>query len=544
MADAPESFTDVMRDLERGLDALDEHHGTYLERSNYLEGKVPEVILHPALARKLGKYAEHFRLNYAAVPVDALSDRIDLSSLSVTSGQGDAQATDEALTARLNAEVWDHNDLDDDADEYHRNALGLGDYYVIAWPTADDGPDVPAGAIDLFGKSPLNCRIIYDRKNSRVPEFGIFRWSLGKRTHRVTLYYDDTVVELIAENTDNPAAKDYRPLEEEAGDEGRVENPYGFPVFHFRPDSKPYGTPVNEKAYGAQDAITKINATELGATDYAGLPQRWALLDPDAEEGDDIDDDFTDVEDVGAVDSATSPSRITDKDGGKLDSSPGSAWLLRGVKSVGQFESADPAGFIAQKAFQIRAAATLTRTPLYEFDLEGETPSGEARRRADAPITKHARKVMGTFGQTWADIGAFALKVWNVGTGKTVAANWMPAELATDKEGLELVALKVENGVPPRAALLEAGYTVEEVDKWLPEGESPTTPALVIALAGALASLGQAQTLGAISNEQVRELLPSILTSAAPEPPAPAPAPVVVAPPAPAEPPAAAPPGE
>jgi hypothetical protein len=76
-------------------------------------------------------------------------------------------------------------------------------------------------------------------------------------------------------------------------------------------------------------------------------------------------------------------------------------------QAVGQFAPADPKGFLDPLTFQIRAGATLSRTPLYEFDLDGsgEQPSGEARRRADGPITKHAAKIKGQFGNVWSAIG-------------------------------------------------------------------------------------------------------------------------------------------
>lgn len=523
MSASPDDSTAILADLKTGLARIEGMRDEYERRKAFLEGDVAEVFVHRRLKRLLGAYSDAFKLNYAAVPVDALDDRIDLSSLTV--------AEDEALTARLKSDLWEFNDLDDDADAWHRNALGLGDFYAVGWPADDeDDEDAPATVgqgIELFGKSPFNCIIIYDSKNRRRPAFGVFYWIAGKDL-RATVYYDDGYAEFIAPDgaragTSPSKMSRWKPFVD-VNDDGILEegdgfhaHEYGFNVFHFRPDGKPYGKPVNAGAYGPQNAITKINVSHMSAIDSIGTPQRYGLLDPAAEEGDDIDDDFdNNLDGDTVVDPARDASKAV-KTQGTLDGGPGTMQLFAGLKEVGQFDPAASTPYLEAEEFQIRAAATLTRTPLYEFDTSGEVPSGESRRRADGPITKHANKIKGTFGQTWGAIGAFALKVWNVGDGKVVEPVWLPSELATDKEGLELVGMKIENGIPPRQALLEAGYTNEQVNDWMPEGSTPTTPKMVALIAPALQALGAAVTLGVISSEQARDLLPMILTSTAPE---------------------------
>jgi hypothetical protein len=289
-------------------------------------------------------------------------------------------------------------------------------------------------------------------------------------------------------------------------------------VLHFRPDSKPYGTPVNARGYGAQDAITKLNASDMATIDYVVLPQRYALLDPDAEEDDDIAEDFNDHELLDGPALDIDPSRMVSRQGGKLKALPGSTWLLRGVKTVGQFEPIQGTPFQDREEFQIRSMAVLTGTPIYEFAPdEGAAPSGEARRRADGKITKHARKVMGTFGSEWSKAGELALKMLNL-KGKTVEPVWMPAEVSTDKEGMELVSLKTENGVPVVQALKEAGYTDEQISEWFPKSDKVMLSIDMLKNIGpAMQALGQSITLGSASEDDVRKMVPWLLTGAAPE---------------------------
>jgi hypothetical protein len=537
MSVAPDTPAEVLADLGRGLKAIRDKREMYGLREDYYLGKRKEVITHPKLERLLNKYGDAFRLNYAAVPCDALADRIDLQGLTTS---------DRRLDLFLRERLWEPNSLDDDADDYHLHAYYLGDYYVIAEyigaedvqvDTAGDATDgetgTGVGTVELTPKDPFSTVVVYQRSNSRIPDFGVQLIEGAEDGDLDALvYYDD---ETWAFTTKQGTGKDgYWSVnaweadldEDEEGNLEPIPNDVGlFPIFHFRPDGKPYGRPVNAKMYGPQDAITKIQATQMGAMDHYGFPQRYATMSPDAEDDDDIDDDFDDE----GVDATGRPS------GSKLASDPGGVWMLRGVKDVGQFQPPDPKGFLDPLAFQIRAGATLSRTPLYEFDLEGGgvAPSGEARRRADAPITKHAEKVKGQFGAVWAAIGAYALASFGMGAGRRVVAVWSPSETATDNEGMALVALKIKNGLPPRQALLEAGYTQDQVDQWLPVDAAnglamPLTPDMVVQLAAALKDIGSAKTLGAVSDDQIRRTFAAYFgTTVSLEPlPTPEPAPV------------------
>lgn len=518
MATSPD---DPTRDFQRTLLLIGDRRPEYQRRSNYYHGRNTEVIAHPQLERLLEHYGDgtHFGLTYCAVPVDALMDRVDLTGLTVPD--------DDEATKRLKAAFWDENDLDDDADDYHTKAGYLGDYYALIWPDDDEAEDVAASekrTIDMLGKHPKNAGVLYDDENEREPIDFVFIWQSGKTTWRANQVYDDAVYEWIA--TDSKALtfdpQKWERVGDELGEDGvqMLAHEFGWPVIHFRPDSKPYGTPINIRGYGAQDAITKLNASDMATIDYVVLPQRYALLDPDAEEDDDIAEDFNDHEFVDGPAQDYDPSRMVNRKGGKLKALPGSTWLLRGVKTVGEFAPITGTPFQDREEFQIRSMAVLTGTPLYEFTPAdtGGAPSGEARRRADGKITKHAKKVMGTFGAEWAKAGELALKMLNLADGKDVEAVWMPPEIATDKEGMELVSLKTENGVPITQALAEAGYTDEQITEWFPKGDKVRlTVDMLKNIGPAMQGLGQAITLGSASEDDVRKMLPWLLVGTAPE---------------------------
>jgi hypothetical protein len=186
------------------------------------------------------------------------------------------------------------------------------------------------------------------------------------------------------------------------------------------------------------------------------------------------------------------------------------------MKEVGQFDAAETDTFLKNLDWYVRVMAVATGTPLFEFDLDGEQPSGEARRRAEGRINKHAAKVIRALASGYRKLGDTLLGIH--GETAVVTATFQPVESSTDKDGLELVGLKVLNGVPLRIALIEAGYTDEQVDEWWPEpkgGETaPASLAMIQALAEALGKLGTAKTLGVITDEELVDLIPMFLTGA------------------------------
>ncbi|MET0911412.1 MAG: hypothetical protein ABWZ99_18250, partial [Ilumatobacteraceae bacterium] len=228
---------------------------------------------------------------------------------------------------------------------------------------------------------------------------------------------------------------------------------------------------------------------------------------------DDIDDDFGDA---GPDTSGAAPSDgVTTATTGnsRVRSVPGAIALLRGIKEVGQFDATPTEHFLKNLDWYVRVMAVATGVALFEFDLNGEQPSGEARRRAEGRSNKKAAKIKRQAGAFFAELADTILGLVGIDEA-TVAVNWNPSETATDKEGIELVALKIANGVPIPKALLEAGYTDEDVAEWYPKGQPHITPNVLAILAAALQQLGQAKTLGAITDEELRDMLPTILTAA------------------------------
>lgn len=505
MTDAPDDLLDVRRDVGRGLRIMADRADGYRIALEMYDGTHAEVHANPAIAARLKASAEAHPISFAHIPVDALLDRVVLNALT---------SADAAAAARL-AELWPA--IEDDADDWMLKAGIFGDYYVLIDATAEraDGTIDPAD-LRFVGASPLSTVVVYDAATERKPQYAVKRWyestsNTGDQgVWRAQVMYDDATVFLRAQGGKGSAPTPER-WQYDENDDGEAVVPHvggRMLVVHLAVDGKPYGVPLHRKAYGAQDAITKLSASNLATTDAQAFPARYALLDGSAEVDDDDDDDWS-----GKAPSA--PNTTPDQRPSRQRNEPGTIALLRGIKSAGTFEGADGAIFYKGLDWYVRAMSLTTGTPIWEFDLSGggEVPSGESRRRGEVRINRHAGAVIRRVGAALELLGTTALGVTGI-DGAPVSATFAPVETATDAEGIELIGKKVSAGVPLRAALLEAGYLEADVNEWWPENQPAVPPVVLTAVATALQQLGAAKALGVITDAEVAALLPDVLTGA------------------------------
>lgn len=507
MADAPITLGALRRDLNRALSLMDEKAPEYKRAKQYCDGTRPEIS-GSSVAKAIVQQSEAAPISFAHIPVDVIADKVELASITAPEAQ-----------AKAALEAWfDANDIDDESADWIYKACMFGDYYVIIDPREEDEDGrAMIETADTLGSSPLSTIVMYDKKTQRTPEFGVHVWDAGTKDDprtKAVIYYDDASVKLISvRGTKGSRGEDFSlDLEEDEDDADAwiFHNGDTMLIKHLPIGGKPYGVPVHRKAWGAQDAITKISANNLVNVDAQGLPSRWALLDPAAEIDDGIDDDFgTNGPDTptGTGDGMTKPTKAT-----RVRAVPGAISMLRGIKSVGTFDSGDSNGFLLNLDWYVRAMAVSTGIPLFEFDLKGEQPSGESRRRAEGRANRRAAKIKRQAEAFFRDIADTVLGL--AGISGRVAVTFNPSETSTDKDGLELVSAKVKAGVPLRQALLEAGYVDELVNQWYPEGAPAISPELLTIVAEALGKLGQAKTLQVITDEEIRAMLPEIITAA------------------------------
>jgi hypothetical protein len=478
-------------DLATAVQALADADPGYRKAAGYYCGDIPEVFASSRLRRAMRATGIGFVFNFARLPVDARSERIQLAAVT---------AKPDGANTKLE-EIWKRNKMNLTGRQIQRRALELGDALVMVWPDDEDESQV-----NICFNSPRSVRVFYDPEWPLKKSYAIKQWAIDDKTVRADLYYPDRIEKYLRVGKGKSAA--WTRFTDEDGDDWPYVNPFGeIPFFHFRTDD-PYGAPVHKGFYGPQDAIHKLIISHMAGVDYQAFPQRYALVHPDSDTSEPSaadEDEFAFANDTGA----TSP----DSEGrSQFTADPGSVWFMQGISGVGQFQTADPATFTDPMLTYLRFGAQITNTPIHRIDPTGDQPSGESLRTSEAPFIKACKDLMESFGDTWEELFTFALKVAGVSVA-SVDVQWDPAQSVDDVEGWNTVTAKLAAGLPVKQAFLEAGYSQDQVDEWFPADtdDLPVAVELLLKIGQALSALGTAQSLGVLSPEQLQSVIGTIM---------------------------------
>jgi hypothetical protein len=544
---------DVIEDIIEGLKLLDAKREVCTVADEMYDGDVGMVFASEPVRRMLDRAGVEALddFNYAHIPVDAVAERLQISSVVAAPAEENADGQEAEETAAVKAatkaiaKLRKDNELDDEEKRLHLDASKHGDCYVFVWPATDaDGK----ATVDIRVNSAHNVIMVYDEEDSLKPVYALKSWrrKVGDREAvRANIYYPDRTERWVTEvgtspdkrdswfrfgeeipNLDGGYDSDGEPVDPEeefadlAADEfadgddsdgepdlvpidaGVVPNPYRrIPWFHYR-NNRPVGIPEHRNAYGPQTLINKLVYALAGNVDFQSLRQKYILVDPMQDDplSNSIDPDHPDDEDDDP-----------ESDGGTsgLRSSPGEIWRLYG-KAVGEFAAADPAGLIALFDRCVKAMAELTGLPQWAFSrASAELPSGEMVREANGDLTTKVQDRQKRYGPKWQDVYEFALKILGI-EGVTVDVRWAPFQMVNDVAGWQVIQAKINAGVPPKVALEEAGYPPEHVDEWLTDASGADVGrrvALLNQIATATQALGAAIVTGAVSAPQVQQLI-------------------------------------
>lgn len=465
--------------------------------------------------------------NYARVPVRVIAGRLRLlEPVPVRSGQAPDPRRDAAAIDAFHR-IWVRNQLGAETTVHHFNTSRHGNGYLYVGVSGEKDDEV-----DILVHKANSVRVFYSSENPLRKSHAIHSWTETADDGpviRANLYYPDHLEKWVTEagkNPDNPDS--WRRLPDEPDD---IPNPSGvIPFFHFRND-RPYGTPEHLPAYGPQRMINKLIAAHGATIDFQMFPQRYYLADPAQHDPLEnlVDPDYpedTDDDPEGATESA-------------LEAHPAAVWKLYG-RSAGQFEPARPEVFMSPMDRYIQAMAELCGIPRFHFVGTPDTPSGAALRTLDAPVVDIANTRKDAYSDPYEDAWQYALKLAGY-EGYDVPAKWEPSAAVTDLEGWQIVQAKISAGVSPRQALVEAGYTPEQVDDWIDGADGSDLArrvAILVQIGTAVQALGAGAGLGVVDAPQVKGLIEQLLgqteAGMVPAEPAPWPPPETPTPPPPA----------
>jgi hypothetical protein len=419
--------------------AIGGRQADYRRYLDYYSGKHPLMVSKERLRRVFGEMFKNFRLNLCAAVVEALTDRLHVSSFS-----GDE--AEEALR------IWKRNRMRLRQGHVHRKAVSAGDSYVLVWPNS-------AGEPVIHPQEPTEVVVEYEEDSPGRIRRAAKLWKDVAGGHRLTLYYPDRIEKYETPMKTYGSALGPVNWRERVVDDEQwpLANLYEtVPVFHFgnRADVGSYGVSELRDALPVQDGLNKAVLDMLISGEFQAYPQRYALniqIRKDAE-GNPIN---------------------------PFKAGPEKMWVLDGGENVqlGQFAAADTAKLMEVKQGWALDMAQVSHTPAHYFFLPSGLVSGESQKTAEQKLDSKVSDRTAEFGDVWAAVMALAIQMeWGEQSRPPeLEANWANLKPRDLRNEWEIAATKVELGVSKAQVLREQGYTEEQLEQFRRENATDNT---------------------------------------------------------------------
>lgn len=433
------------------LQRLDESTARYSELDLYYTGRQPLAFLSPEAKVALGTRFGRMASNIPRLSVTALAER-----LRITGFAGDAELWAD----------WLRNDLDQTSGVAHREALLLGDSFVIVWANQFGRPKVTVESAKQVA--------VQTDPGTRQITAAVKRWET-KTTSEAVMYLPDRIVRLRANQT-GATTVGFHTVD-------TIANPLGVvPVVGLRNADRildDCGASEIDDLAPLVDALNKSLADMMVTSEYVGRPRRWATGIELTEEPvlDENGNPVTDGPDGPPLTREINPipeghrAMISENDGAKF----------------GQLQAADLTGYEASVRVilgQIMAVSTL---PAHYVGVFTDNPaSADALRAAEASLTARAEARQATFGRSWEQVARLMIAVRDGRDPNLIddiRVQWADAATrSVAQEADAVVKLYAAGLLPASYALGKLGYPDDEIAK-IAAARTQDTPPAATALA-------------------------------------------------------------
>ncbi|BCI55696.1 hypothetical protein NIIDNTM18_49740 [Mycolicibacterium litorale] len=415
------------------MQRLDEPAARYSELDLYYGGHQPLAFLSPEAKIALGNRFGVMASNIPRLAVTALAER-----LRITGFTGDAGLWTD----------WIRNDLDQTSGVAHREALLLGDSYVIVWADQFGHPKVTV-------ESAKQVAVQLDPGTRQITA-AIKRWET-KTTTEAVLYLPDRIVRLRANQT-GATTIGFHTVD-------TIANPLGVvPVVALRNSDRildDYGVSEIDDLKPLVDALNKSLADMMVTSEYVGRPRRWATGIELAEEPV-LDADGNPVETINGEPVMEEVNPIPEGHRAMISEND--------QAKFGQLQAADLTGYEASVRVilgQIMAVSTL---PAHYVGVFTDNPaSADALRAAEASLTARAEARQATFGRSWEQVARLMIAVRDGRDPSLIddiRVQWADAATRSVAQEADAVVKLFQAGLLPRAyALSKLGYPDDEIAK-------------------------------------------------------------------------------
>ncbi|MFH8346779.1 phage portal protein [Streptomyces sp. NPDC018045] len=357
--------------------------------------------------------------NFCGLVIDSVNERLAIQGF---------RMTDEPEADKDARRIWQRNFMDSESAAGHLDAMTQGSAYVIVWADADGEPTINVESAETV--------VVQFKPGSRreveaAAKFFVDDWG---REH-CTLWLEDVVC------TGGPSLAGYAIDKTER-------NPLKVvPVVPLQNRSRLIGEPMSDLApiIPLQNAINKVTADALVASEYAAWPQRYVT-------GLEIEED----EDGRPVE----PFRVAvDK-------------LLQAedpAASFGQFDAADLSNYVALVDMLVQHLASCARVPFHYMLKGGQVPSGDSITSAEAGLIAKTKERMLHFGESWEKVMRLAFLVKKDkerADAFEAEVMWKDPENRTEAQHMDSLLKLQMLSVPKQQLWLDAGYTPQQIERF------------------------------------------------------------------------------
>src|SRR5262245_40705111 len=376
---------------------------------------------------------EGFADNWMALVVDSAVERLRVQGFRF----GDSTDADDDAWA-----IWQANNLDLYSRIAHTEAVKTGNAYVLVSPPEDDNDVSARITVEHAGQ----CVVARDPADPRERLAGLKRWrDLDGYTY-ATVYLPEQIVRW---QTEDRVGEGQRPSWEPRADGPTLTNPLGrVPLIPLEnnPQLLTGGRSDLLNVLPIQDAIDKVMADAVVASEYTALRQRWAtgVEIPKDDEGNPVT----------ALTIEATFKRLW------ISENPDAAW--------GEFSAADLNGYVALVSMLTQHLAALSRTPPHYLLGQIVNASGDALKTAEATLVAKVRAKMVDFSEAWEEVLRCAFLMGGDetrGTAQNAETIWADPESRTEAEHTDALVKQASLGVPEEILWEQMGYSPQTVER-------------------------------------------------------------------------------
>lgn len=417
---------------------LDKRRPVIEQREAYYEGAHRLAFATSKFREAFGTLFSAFSDNWCGVVVDAAVERLEVQGFRF----GDDDADEEA------ARIWQANNLDAGSVIAHETAIATSEASLLVSPNPDDD-DTPRITVE----HPSQMIVAVSPADHRRREAAFKKWIAEDGSAMATLYLPDGIHKWrTRDKYRGGKSPKWIPRDDDTEPDGFAgDNPFAaVPVIPLlnRPNLRGEGRSDLDGVIPQQDAVNKLVADMLVASEFAAFRQRWASgieVPIDPETGQPLRKVFD-----ASIDRIFSTGNNEAK--------------------FGSFDATDLGNYVKAVEMLVQHIAAQTRTPPhYLLGQSGAFPSGESLKATETGLVAKVRRKMIVFGEAYEDAMRLSFRL----LGEDDKANeieaetiWRDPESRGEGELMDALTKAKGLGVPRRALWQKWGTSPKEIERW------------------------------------------------------------------------------